>query len=146
MVQPIRSGDHSNGLVSNSHVLSSSYTNSSTPARSFTNLRTSASSYGSSPMPEENMMVQPITSVGNGNVVMSSSHELSTANAISPQRNLLPSGNINNDLIMQNDSTIQVIREARRESCSRRNFSSKLVSFLMNTLEATAILMRDREK
>ena len=82
MVQPIRSGDHCNGLVSNSHVLSSSYRNSSTPARSFTNLRTSASTYGSSPMPEENLMVQPITSVGNGNVVMSSSRELSTADAI----------------------------------------------------------------
>ena len=128
MVQPIRRGDDSNSLVSNSHVLSSSYTSSSTPARSYTSFHTPANNYGSSPMSEENLMVQPVTSIGNGSVLTSTSHVLSTANGISPQRNLLPSENINTDLILQNSSTIQVIREARRESCSRRNFSSKLVS------------------
>ena len=128
MVQPIRRGDDSNSLVSNSHVLSSSYTSSSTPARSYTSFRTPANNYGSSPMSEENLMVQPVTSIGNGSVLTSTSHVLSTANRISPQRNLLPSENIDTDLILQNSSTMQVIREARGESCSRRNFSSKLVS------------------
>ena len=128
MVQPIRRGDDSNSLVSNSHVLSSSYTSSSTPARSYTSFRTPANNYGSSPMSEENLMVQPVTSIGNGSVLTSTSHVLSTANRISPQRNLLPSENIDTDLILQNSSTMQVIREACRELCSRRNFSSKLVS------------------
>ena len=78
-----------NVLVSNSHVLSSSHTNSSTPARSYTNFHTSASSYGSSPTSEENLMVQHIRSKDDSNGLESNSHVLSSnyTNSSTPARN-----------------------------------------------------------
>ena len=53
----------------------SNYINSSTPARSYTNLCTSVSSYGRSPMSEGNLMVQPIRSGDHSNGLVSNLNE-----------------------------------------------------------------------